>query len=471
MPDRRHPRLHYAFNSLLGEILLWILILLMFLWALSVVMTYGVADSISTTPYDGQLATKVDGLAKLVGREGGRVRVSLPEAAQTLLRSDGQDRIYFQIVDAQGTLLAGDKELPIAEMPESTDLDHVFFRDETLGEDDVRVAYRFIFPLEGKPPVLVQVGETLKKRQHLTASIVSGVIIPQFVIVPLAVLMVYLGLTHGITPLQRLQHELRGRQPSDLSPISLQGIPEEIRPLLEALNDVMARLDDNLNIQRRFVADAAHQLKTPLTGLRTQTELALQETDPALVRRGLQQVAISVENLSRMTQQLLALARTEAAGGGRHFERLDLVAQARTVAGAWADRALERRIDLAFEAAEDDLWVQGNPLLVQEMLTNLIDNAIKYTPSGGQVTVRAQLEGGYCCIDFEDSGIGIAPDDRTRVFERFYRVLGTETDGSGLGLAIVKEVVDLHGGYARIDTPPSGCGTLVHVCLPRATGA
>lgn len=469
MPERRFRRMQYAFNSLLGEILLWILTLLMFLWAISVVMTYQVADSIANMPYDEQLANEVRGLSGLVSVRNGQVVVNFPSPAREILRADSKDRVYFQILGPDGNLLAGDKDLPMVDAPFRPDGTTVLFRDDEIVDDEVRVAYSFLPLIPDQAPVLVQVAETHQKRLGLASRIVSGVIVPQFVIVPIAVLLVYLGLSRGITPLQRLQQELHDRLPSDLEPISVQGIPFEIRPILEALNDVMARLAENLKVQRRFTADAAHQLKTPLTGLRTQTELALRENSPEAMRRGLEHVAVSAENLSRLTQQLLSLARAEAVGGGQDdFGQVDMNDLVRTVAKEWADRALERRIDLGFESEGGPLWVRGSPFMLHEMLTNLIDNAIKYTAPGGMVTVRVISDIGSCRIEFEDSGIGIPVEERQHVFERFYRVLGTETDGSGLGLAIVKEVCEFHRGSITISSPEKGEGTLVRLNIPSA---
>ncbi|WP_186453866.1 sensor histidine kinase [Denitratisoma sp. DHT3] len=469
MPERRFRRLQYAFNSLLGEILLWILTLLMLLWAISVVMTYQVADSLANMPYDEQLANEVRGLSRLVAIQQGRVTVNFPNPAREILHADSKDRVYFQILGPDGKLVAGDRDLPPVDPPEAVDGSKVLFRDDSILDDEVRVAYSFLPLIPDREPVLVQVAETRQKRLGLAGRIISGVIVPQFVIVPIAVLLVYLGLSRGITPLQRLQQELHDRLPSDLTPISVSGIPSEIRPILEALNDVMVRLDGNLEAQRRFIADAAHQLKTPLTGLRTQTELALRETSPEAMRRGLEQVAVSAENLSRLTQQLLSLARAEAIGGsGEDFEPVDINELVRSVAHEWADRALARRIDLGLESQGRPLWVRGSPFMLHEMLTNLLDNAIKYTPPGGMVTVRASGDRTDCRIEFEDSGIGIPVEDRQRVFEPFYRALGTGTDGSGLGLTIVKEVCELHRGTVSIDSTATGRGTLVRLSIPAA---
>lgn len=466
----RFRRLRYAFDSLLGEILMWILILLLVLWALSVIMTYQVASNIARTPYDELLVEEVKAVANTVRTEGGRVRVNMPRAAEGVLRADARDKIYFQVLGSKSELLAGDKDLPWVAQPDNYTSGEILLRDEDFGADEIRVAYTFL-PVHGAKPVLVQVGETLNKRTALTGGIISGVIVPQFVIVPLAVLLMYLGLSQGVTPLHRLQDELRSRMPTDLTPISTEGIPSEIRPLLTALNDVMVRLDENLVAQRRFIADAAHQLKTPLTGLKTQTELALNEADPERVRSRLEHVAASAENLSHLTRQLLALAKAEATMGSREgFHVLELNGMAREATMAWADRAIAKNIELAFDEADQPINVVGSPFLLRELMSNLVDNAVKYTPPHGQITVRLLPER-YPVFEVEDTGIGVAPEERERVFERFYRVLGTQRDGSGLGLAIVKEIADLHRARVHIESGSRGFGTLVRVSFPRAKEA
>ncbi len=462
---RRFRRVSYAFDSLLGEVLLWILILLMFLWAMSVVMTYHVADSIAHRPYDDLLAENVKTLVKFVDVSGEQVIVKLPAPALELLRSDTKDRIYYQVLDIDDRLVSGDKDVPALESQDRIEPDQVRFRDDQIGDEDVRVAYTFL-PAKGGN-VLVQVAETRNKRRALVASIVSGVIVPQFVIVPVAVLLVYLALSRGITPLQRLQEELRQRRPTDLSPISIKGIPAEIRPLIVALNDVMVRLEENLMAQRRFIADAAHQLKTPLTGLRMQTELALHETDISHVHERLQQAALSAERLSHLTHQLLSLARAEATTESSDaFQPVDLEQLAPEATREWAERAMAKGIDLGFEGAGWPLPIIGSPFLLHELINNLIDNAIKYTPRGGQVMVRLVAEK-TIRLEVEDTGIGIPVAERDRVFERFYRVLGSASDGSGLGLAIVREIAELHRATIETSSGIGGIGTRVTVSFAR----
>jgi len=334
----------------------------------------------------------------------------------------------------------------------------------------VRVAYQFLraWPEPASPLVLVQVAETRNKRSDLASRVVTGVLLPQFAIIPLAVVLVWVGLTRGIAPLNRLQSLIRRRRPTDLSPIVPASVPEEVRPLIIAFNDMMARLEENLQAQQRFIADAAHQMRTPLTGLRMQTELALLESDPEQLRNSLTQIADSTERAGHLINQLLSLARAEAS-----FEKLyavepvDVEAMVREVAQELFPRALAKGIDLGVESNGQGMLVEGNPVLLREMVKNLMDNAIKYTPRGGSVTARTR-HAGAPIFEVEDTGEGIPEADRERVFERFYRVLGSGADGSGLGLPIVREIAELHRATVSLSPNPAGQGTVAQVVFPRS---
>jgi two-component system sensor histidine kinase TctE len=296
-------------------------------------------------------------------------------------------------------------------------------------------------------------------------------LLPQFAIIPLAVLLVYRGLTRGLAPLTRLQKRIRRRRPGDLSPINTLGVPEEVRPVVVAFNDMMARLEQNLQAQQRFIADAAHQMRTPLTGLKMQTELALSESDPQQIHEFLQRIAQSTDRAVHLINQLLLLARAEASHEKVHAVGVvDLESLARTVTRDWVPRALAKNIDLGFEGEGWTLWIDGIPLLLSEMLNNLIDNAIKYTPCGGRVTVRIRA-GEFAVVEVEDTGVGIGSDERELVFERFYRVLGSSEAGSGLGLPIVREIAALHRASVQLRPNPGGRGTVAQIVVPRLAGS
>ena len=293
-------------------------------------------------------------------------------------------------------------------------------------------------------------------------------IIPQFVVLPVAVLLVWFGLSRGVAPLNALQQRLRARRPDDLSPIDERAAPSEIAPLLAAMNDLLDRLSSNVQAQRRFVADAAHQLKTPLAGLRTQAELALRDASPEEMQSSLRQLVTGSERATRLVNQLLLLARAEnpAAIG---LARTDLNAIAYEQAMHWVPHALSLSTDLGFEGAETPVEINGNPLLLAELLNNLVDNALRYTRAAAISRCGCRAWASKACLRSRTR----APASRRKnasVFDRFYRVLGTLSDGSGLGLAIVREIAQTHQATVVISDHPSPYsdlpGTRIRVAFP-----
>ena len=451
-------------HSLFGEILDWMLAPLLLLWPISIVATNHVANQIADAPYDRQLGATVMVLARQVHVDGERIRVDLPAAASEVLRSDEEDAVFFRVSAPDGRLLAGDKEMPPVAAPAPQAMEEVLFRDAFIHGEDVRAAYHLL-PAPTGGHVLIQVAETRHKREQLASRIISGVLLPQFVIIPLAVALVWLGLTRGLAPLNRLQARIRGRRPDDLSPVHLRQVPEELRPMVAAFNDMMARLEDSLESRHRFIAAAAHQLKTPLTGLKTQTELALHESDCRLQQEYLQRIAAGVDRAAHLTTQLLRLARAEASHEQRDAAvAVDLTELAREATISNVPRALARDIDLGFENPSAPFHVRGIALLLREMIDNLVDNAIKYTAPGGVVTVRLHTQPRRL-LEVEDSGVGIAMEERPYIFDRFYRSLGAAVEGSGLGLAIVREIADLHQIRIEVLDNPAGKGTLIRLDL------
>jgi two-component system sensor histidine kinase TctE len=240
-----------------------------------------------------------------------------------------------------------------------------------------------------------------------------------------------------------------------MSPIDSRQVPEEISPLVGSFNDMLERLSQTVEMQKRFIADAAHQMKTPLAGMRMQSELALRQLDPGEIHRSLEQLAKSSESATRLVNQLLALARAEnQPHAGQAYEALDLATLARATVQDWVPASFAHNIDLGFEPPGEPVTILGNALMLRELLSNLIDNAVRYTPGGGSVTVRVRRDGGQALLEVEDTGPGIAPAERPRVFERFYRILGSSVPGSGLGLAIVREIAQQHGAEVDVFNNP-----------------
>ncbi len=467
-------------RSLFGEILDWMLAPLLLLWPMSVALTWLVAQNIAARPYDRELGQLAHTIAREVRADAtvghaGAPEVRLAEATAALLRSDEVDRVWFQVRDAQGRRLGGDAELP-APPDDKAANDDVQLRDDSIRNQSVRVAWLVVTPMPvataadglaadaSATPITVQVAETTEKRSRLATEIIKGVILPQFVILPLAVLLVWFALARGIAPLSTLQQRIRQRQSQDLSPIDDHDVPEEVAPLVRAINDLLARLDQSMGAQKHFLADAAHQMKTPLAGLRMQAELAQREIDaggdPQSIKGSLQQIARSSQSAAHLVNQLLAMARAEDDEQARRPQEVALVRLAKEVVRDFVPRAMDKRIDLGYEGPERDPAsprVQGQPLLIRELIRNLVDNALQYTPAGGTVTVRVSIDpyGQVVVLQVEDTGPGIHPDEREKVFQPFYRALGTNVDGSGLGLAIVKEIVERHGAVIDVEDAAS----------------
>lgn len=448
-------------RSLFGEILDWMLAPLLLLWPMSVALTWLVAQNIANRPYDRELGELVRALARQVPtaaapepQERERIRRELEQAAALLLRPDDDDSLFFQVLGRRGELMAGDGDLPVPQgEPMSAE---IRFRDDVIREEPVRVAWLSI-PVEGggedENAPLVQLAQTLDKRSRLATEIIKGVILPQFVILPLAVLLVWLALARGIRPLAELQQRIRARESTDLSPIEERHVPEEVAPLVAAINDLLQRLDQSIATQRHFLADAAHQLKTPLAGLRTQAELAEREIDsghgdPSTMKHSLQQIALSSQRAAHMVNQLLAMARAEDKEQALRRQPIDLAATTVETVRDFVPKAMDKRIDLGYEGPEGDAaaLLHGQPVLIRELVRNLVDNALQYTPAGGTVTARVTPDpfGQVVVLQVEDTGPGIAPAERELVFQPFYRALGTNVDGSGLGLAIVAEIAAAH---------------------------
>lgn len=453
-------------NSLFGEILDWLLAPLLLLWPISIAATYHVALRIADEAYDPALADRLEQIAsavRLEGREEGFVRLPPPPPLTPNALEAGRQAVQLARLD--GTVLWGNEEIPLPRLPLRTPFDKVQFRNDAIAGEEVRIAHRLLPAADDARPLIVQVAETRMQRRQLSSHIISGVLLPQFVIIPLAVALVWLGLTRGLLPLKRLQERIRSRRPDDLSPIDLATVPEELAPMIAAFNDMMARLSANLDAQQRFIAAAAHQLKTPLTGLKTQIELALAEPGDGQWRDYLRRIAAGVDRAAHLTNQLLRLARVEASQmRSQPREVVELSKLAREVLADFVPQAMARGIDLGFEG-DGQAKIQGVPLLLREMIANLVDNAIKYTPRGGAVTVRL-MSSPTIALEVADNGIGIPEGERAHIFERFYRVLGTGQEGSGLGLAIVREIADIHHVEIEVKDNPDGKGSCFRLSFP-----
>ena len=458
---------HREQRSLFGEILDWMLTPLLLLWPVSLVLTWLVAQNIAGKPFDRALEYKVAALAQLVTVNRNQVQFNLPLPARELLRADDSDTVYYQVLGARGEHLSGERELPPPPTEEKIVFDEIRLRDDELAGSDLRIAYTWINPaVAGARPALVQVAETREKRSVLATEIVKGVMLPQFVILPVSVLLVWLALVQAIKPLNQLEERIRARKPDDLSPIEAQEVPLEVAPLVHSVNDLLMRLKDSIATQKRFLADAAHQLKTPLAGLRMQADLAQREgANAEELKQSLRQIGRASIRATHTVNQLLALARAESAGSAMPRTRCDLADLTMAVVRDCVPRAIEKHIDLGYEGTLPGApggQLDGNPTLLKELIRNLVDNAINYTPSSlsapGVITARVLTDpfGKILILQVEDSGPGVPQAERELIFQPFYRALGTEADGSGLGLPIVMEIARQHNATVSMEETRSG---------------
>jgi len=455
------------------------LVPLLLLWPLSVALTWLIAQYIANKPHDREMEYLVQALAREVVRlpaeeavPASRVGLRVPADALLIGHTDGHRQI--QVLGLSGELVVGNAALPlpppdlspIDPVTKGTVNERILLADIEVGDVPMRVAWMWLperVERAGEQPPLVQVAESLGERSLLATEVLKGVLLPQYAIMPLAVLLVWMALSRGLAPLEALQRRIRARRSQDLSPIDERDAPEEVGPLVRAINDLLRRLEQSVATQKRFMADAAHQLKTPLAGLHMQAELAqremLQGGQAEHARRSLQQMSRASQNATRMVNQLLAMARAEDPEQALRRQRLDLQAIASEAVEDFVQRALDQRIDLGYEApsapppgrAPVEVW--GQPVLIRELVRNLLDNALNYTPTGGTVTVRVLHDyyGRVAVLQVEDTGLGIAEAERELVFQPFYRALGTGVDGSGLGLAIVREIIERHGAVITLE--------------------
>ena len=456
-------------RSLFGEILDWMLTPLLLLWPVSLALTWLVAQSIAGKPFDRALEYNLQALAQLVTVQSGYPSLNLPGPAREILRADDADQVYYQVKTATGELLSGDRDMPPPPSDEAQIPGEIHLRDDEMRGLEVRVAYTWV-RLESNLPrpalVQVQVAETREKRSVLATEIIKGVMLPQFAILPLAVLLVWLALVRGIQPLSRLEQRIRARKPDDLSPLDDRTVPLEVAPLVSSVNDLLTRLKDSVATQKRFLADAAHQLKTPLAGLRMQADLAQREAhDAEELKHSLKQIGRASVRATHTVNQLLALARAESSGRSVVSQACNLAEITQEVVRDALPRAMDKGLDLGYEGALPEasgVVLEGNRTLIKEAVSNLVDNALNYTPSNpdhpGVVTARVLADpfGQVLVLQVEDTGPGIPPAERELVFQPFYRALGTHVDGSGLGLSIVREIARQH--HAEIQVEPAQAG-------------
>lgn len=436
------------------KLLRWLLLPLALLLTADSFISYAVALRFSARAYDHALVEIARETSLHLRGTDGRLHFDMPEAALKVMFNDPADTLYYEISDAAGALLAGRRLGAPRVHASSARLQRLF--DGEIDGRPVRVVELQIAAAADRPAGIVRVAETKTKRTALAREIVLSVVVPQILLIVLAGVLVWFGVVRGLSPLARLQEAVASRSYRDRSPVVAE-VPGEVQPLMDEINKLLERLDNVLTVQNRFVADAAHQLKTPVAALQAQLEATLADPDPERIRQSLSKILTGLERLSRLVSQLLALARNEPeAARTMTLAPVDLAALAFDAAGEWAAEALRHGIDLGFAGAEQDVFVQGDAVRLRELLDNLLDNAVRYTKDGGRVTVRVSASPPSVAIS--DDSPTIPAHERLRIFERFHRMLGSSQNGSGLGLAIAQEIARLHGGEITLSEDTDGVG-------------
>ncbi|MEO6276397.1 sensor histidine kinase N-terminal domain-containing protein [Roseateles sp.] len=436
------------------------------------VLTWRTAVEAANAAYDRSLLGAIKSIDANISSASGGIGVELPYRMLEFFELTASGQVDYRVATEDGLVEIGSPDLPKPAEPLTTGQPQ--FMDAAYFGEPVRVgSYARLLdpPLPGGAAdqrIVIQVAEKLSSRQSFTRSLVLQAVARDLLLVAAAGLLLAGGVAWALRPLARLRDEVRSRRPDDMTPIAGLAIPADVQPLVEAINFHVARNRSMSEARRRFIDDASHQLRTPLTTLATQVGFALRVQDPALMGEALRAIKSQLDETVRQTNQMLALARTDAADVAS--ECVDAAALAEGLTRDWWATAREAGVDLGIDAADAPLWVQVHPGLLQEALSNLLHNAIRYTGRGGHVTVRLQQIGGQAAIAVCDDGPGIPADELHRASERFFRGSNVQLPGSGLGLAIARSIATRHGGDLQLAAGPGGRGLVVTVLLPLDPG-
>lgn len=441
-------------RSLRKRLLAWLLVPLVLVGVVAGSGAYVFLDRRLTAAYDLDLADIARAIIPYVLLRDGTLTLHLNPDAEAVLRADSTDQIRYVVLDGAGRVIAGDATLPRAPMPAKSFPQ--FWDDE---HDGNRIRAATILGAAAGLPLQVIATETRRKRDHASRDAALSAIVPTALLSTAAVLAVLLGVGRGLGPVEDLRRQLQERSHVDLSPVEERGIVSELRPLVHELNEMLGRVHTSQSLQARFIADAAHQLRTPIAGLITQLDLAQKEGDDTHLRHAREGAA----RLGRLAQQILSLATADPISNPAvPLERCDLADIVKDLAGPWLRSVTPRGVELEFDLSAAP--VQGNPVLVGELASNLVDNAARY--GAKNVTVRTGVGDRISYLEVVDDGPGIPAEERTRIFERFRRLDNESTEGSGLGLAIVNEIAQRHGATIEVAEGDGARGTKVIVSFP-----
>jgi len=456
-------------KSLKRGLAVWLVGVLSTLLLVDAWYSYRDALAAANQAYDRSLSASLKGIAERIYATDSEIVVDIPYSALELFEAGSSDRVFYSVGHPNEAVITGYDALP---PPDKIKPNVAVFYDGVYKGQALRLGamlkplYRTEFP----KPVLVILGETTNSRQEVVQSLFFGEVGRKALLIVVALAVALLATRQAVKPVERLGQSIRNRPDDDLTPIEAADLPREVVPLADAINLHMDRIERMVEARRRFIADAAHQLRTPLAVLNTQAEYALRQSEVGEMRPAVEAFHNSLGSAIRLTNQLLSLSRAEPVNGlVAPPQKVDLAAVARDMVVDLLPLAARKQIDLGYEGrADEPAMVSGQPILLREMVANLIDNALRYTPEGGLVTVAVDrpAEGGIR-LTVRDNGPGIPAEHRENVFRRFFRLETGDTLGSGLGLSIVREIVLAHAGEIALADAPGG-GLLVTVRLPAA---
>ncbi len=424
-------------------------------------VAYWLAWIPAQTALDQSLADAAWALVPHVQDSGSSLELELSHQAEQVLRVDHFDEIYFVVRDANGKTIAGDLDFPLLQVPEKLNV-FIAYGTRMRGEDVRAITLRTIVAGE---TILIGVAETRVKRQQIRLRILVSLVALELLLVLLIPTLVWFGLNQGFLPLRTIREDLDRRNPDDLSPLTMQGTPQEIVPFIRAINQLLGRAQESARAKQDFLANVAHQLRTPLAGFKAQLEwLQLRQRDDGEASSSIRLMLASTERMVRQANQLLALARSEPGDFERgRLEKLSLDKLVAESVQQFVDEAAKKAIDIGFDL--QPTVVAGDAFLLRDLVDNLVDNAIRYSPEGAAVTVSCYPSADGGVLKVEDSGPGILPSEKDKVFSRFYR-LDKSQPGSGLGLAIVRDIAIDHGAVIDVQPGPDGVGTVFLVRFP-----
>lgn len=450
-------------RSLKNQLRLWLLLTMLLVLGISAALSYSRALLYATQAYDQALLRTVLALAdEVIIDENNQVRIEIPEIASHLLSYNEGDRIYIRISAPDGKLVFGEADLPPPTRSPGGN-QQVYYNSQYKNEA-IR-AVTFGLPesnAANAKNILITMAETTGKRDALVAEMIEEMLLPQVLMMILAAIVIELGIHFALKPMQDLRESLLQRSHRDLSPLDTTISPLELQPLLHAMNALLSRVKAGIQQQQQFIADASHQLRTPIAGLQTQAELALRSPSPEAVKEPLNYILRSTTRLSHLIQRLLSLARTDAASNQHAFKPVSLTGLIYDECARWVGPAADKQLELEvlIEAQQDQ--VLGDALMLSEMLNNLLENAIQYTPEQGLLQIHLWQEGQHLLLQVTDSGVGIPSDQTELIFERFHRLNPNQGNGCGLGLAIVAEIAEQHNASITV-TPGLEHPTQYHI--------